>query len=280
MTDRRTITIKITARQRRIAGRAGRSAGRGGFTLTELLVVIGVIVLMIAMAVPLFNVFSGSRSIEGGQNLVSAMLQRARARALAMQERRGVFFFEDQATRKTAMLLVKIDDPVTTPNPAAFVLELDEQDQEMQLLPQGVGAAFVLGAQPGAAETGTANATATTYRPYGLIAFDGVGRIMTIPSYTTQGFDAIRYVKNGGKTQLLTDFTDNIGPAVVLGTTKKPAPQEFSHAGVLLYDKHVFAEVPTSGDPLVFSTQQGTWLDQNGTALVVNRYNGTIIKGE
>src|SRR3954464_5655411 len=85
------------------------------FTLTELLVVIGIIVLMLALAVPLFNVFSGSRSVEGGQNMVSAMLQRARARALAMQERRGIFFFEDQATRKTGMLLVKVDEPITEP---------------------------------------------------------------------------------------------------------------------------------------------------------------------
>src|SRR4051794_38989018 len=102
MTDRRTSMTRETRRRRPITSPRSAAGGvvRRGFTLTELLVVIGVIVLMLAMAVPLFNVFSGSRSVEGGQNMVSAMLQRARARALAMQERRGIFFFEDQATRK------------------------------------------------------------------------------------------------------------------------------------------------------------------------------------
>src|SRR3954469_6080554 len=137
MTDRRTSNTTTTRLQHALLQRSGRSAAaRRGFTLTELLVVIGVIVLMLAMAVPLFNVFSGSRSVEGGQNMVSAMLQRARARALAMQERRGVFFFEDQATRKTGMLLVKLDEPAAAATaggvPGAYILELDEQDEEIQ----------------------------------------------------------------------------------------------------------------------------------------------------
>jgi prepilin-type N-terminal cleavage/methylation domain-containing protein len=263
-------------------------ASRAGFTLTELLVVIGIIVLMIAMAVPLFNVFSGSRSIEGGQNMVSAMLQRARARALAMQERRGIFFFEDQATKKTGMLLVKIDEPVSAPNSAANVLELDENDEEIQYLPQGVGAAFVLGAQPAANGNATANATGTTYRPYGLIVFDGMGRIVTLGSYTTEANDPVRYPADAaaGKpvgTNLMFHYLQNIYPQGALKIGAQPPPvaiQEFSHNGLLLFDKHVLAEVQPVGDGLTFSAQQSQWLDQNGVAVVVNRYNGTLIKGE
>jgi prepilin-type N-terminal cleavage/methylation domain-containing protein len=273
-------------------------ASRAGFTLTELLVVIGIIVLMIAMAVPLFNVFSGSRSIEGGQNMVSAMLQRARARALATQERRGIFFFEDQATKKTGMLLVKLDEPVGgSPPPAgsipnAYVLELDEQDEEIQPLPTGVGAAFVVGANATGA-TVTANATATTYRPYGLVAFDGVGRIVTVGNYTTEAGDTTRYPGDAtrgqaaGTTNLKFFYGNNIYPASA--DMSKPigkavsgsVPPEYSHAALLLFDKHVFAEVqPVGAEWRQLSTEQSKWLDQNGTALVVNRYNGTIIRGE
>jgi prepilin-type N-terminal cleavage/methylation domain-containing protein len=279
-----------------------RMAPRRGFTLTELLVVIGVIVLMLAMAVPLFNVFSGSRSIEGGQNMVSAMLQRARARALAMQERRGIFFFEDQATKKTGMLLVRIDDPVGTAafgSPAkgikdANILELDEQDEEIQYLPTGVGAAFILGASPASSSAGPKG---TTYRPYGLIAFDGAGRIVSLGNYTTEVNDPDRYPKNdttskpAGVTNLKYHYGKNIYPTspvdadaskLHIGLASAAVPVENSQAALLLFDKTVYAEVQAdpSNDWRKLSTQQAEWLDQNGTALVVNRYNGTIIRGE
>jgi prepilin-type N-terminal cleavage/methylation domain-containing protein len=308
MTDGRLITA--TRRQHGVLQlRAGRARARRGFTLTELLVVIGIIVLMLALAVPLFNVFSGSRSVEGGQNMVSAMLQRARARALAMQERRGIFFFEDQVTRKTGMLLVKLDEPVPPPAPPApppagylpntYVLELDEQDEEIQFLPQGVGAAFVLGANPTSATAANANATGTTYRPYGLVVFDGVGRIATVGNFTTEANDASRYPddksgtsgnpKPAGPTNLKWNYGKNIYPAGADAANQHigkavagSVPQEYSHAGLILFDKQVYAEVQPdpSGDWRKLSTQQSQWLDQNGTALVVNRYNGTIIAGE
>ena len=41
--------------------------GRRAFTLTEVLVIIAVIVVVLAMAVPLFNVFSASRSVDGAE---------------------------------------------------------------------------------------------------------------------------------------------------------------------------------------------------------------------
>src|SRR6266567_180569 len=110
--------------------RARVRPGRRGFTLVEMLVVISIIVLVVGMAVPLFRVMSTDRSVESGQNIVSAMLQRARSRAIGLQSPRGIFFFEDQATKKTAMVMVRIDDPTGTS--AANVLELDEESDEFQ----------------------------------------------------------------------------------------------------------------------------------------------------
>ena len=60
-------------RQRRLH----RSAG---FTLTEILVVIGIIVLFIALAIPAMSAISGTRSIAGAENNLSALLARAQDR--------------------------------------------------------------------------------------------------------------------------------------------------------------------------------------------------------
>jgi hypothetical protein len=221
-----------------------------------------------------------------------------------MQERRGIFFFEDQATKKTGMLLVKIDEPPAAgfpPPPGfvpnAYVLELDERDEEIQFLPTGVGAAFILGANPTSATAANANATQTTYRPYGLVVFDGVGRIATLGNYTTEGGDTSRYPadntlsppKAAGMTNLKYYYGVNIYPngsdtngKHIGEAVSGSVPQEYSHAALLLFDKHVYAEIQPdpSLDWRKLSPQQSQWLDQNGTALVVNRYNGTIIRGE
>src|SRR5689334_4794503 len=110
-----------------------RAARHRGFTLTELLVVIAIIVLLLAIAVPLFNVLRGGRSVDSGQNVVSAMLQRARARAIGIQQRRGVFFFNDQTNDRTAMLIVRLLDGSTQ------ILEIDGDNADLEYLPTGVG---------------------------------------------------------------------------------------------------------------------------------------------
>ncbi len=66
-----------------------------GFTLLELLVAIGIIVLMLGLALPAFRTITGGRSEEGAANQVAAMLGRARADALGLQIPRGVAFYTD-----------------------------------------------------------------------------------------------------------------------------------------------------------------------------------------
>lgn len=256
---------------------------RVGFTLVELLVVISVIVIVVGMSIPLFRAMSSDRSVESGQNIVSSMLQRARSRALGLQSPRGVFFFEDQVTKKTAMLMVRIDD-ATSANPGVNVLELDEESEAYEFLPNMVGAAFVLGATPtnNTSNNGSGNALGANslYRPYGLIAFDESGRIMNVPSYTIVANDATRYP---GGTRLKQRYQVNIGANdVMLQLGTNASGVQFSSAVVLLYDKVPFvAQDPTATTPeYVFTPTQNNWLDNNGLALSVNRYNGTIINSK
>ena len=83
----------------------GRKARRG-FTLTEILIVIALIVLVIALAIPAFSFITGSRSVDAGENLVSAMMGRARAEAIRNQRVAGVAFFREKSTDRATMALV------------------------------------------------------------------------------------------------------------------------------------------------------------------------------
>ena len=250
-------------RQRRLRRPGLQPRRRWAFTLTELLVVISIIILVLALAVPIFSVLRGGRSVDAGQNVMSATLQRARSRAIGMQSRRGVFFFDDQVSGRTGMLLVKILD--TTPN----VLELDTPDIEPEYLPTGVGAAFLLPPLPTSPNT-------TDFRPTGLIVFDGLGRIETLTSYTPQ-FGAPKPTPPP-RTSLDQQYSTIIGPAINVGAS---APEQ-SQVAFVLYDRRPFAEQDTTGSTqgISFGPKQKDWLDQNATAVVINRYNGTLIRGE
>src|SRR3954471_20065455 len=79
---------------------------RSAFSLTELLIVITLIVIVLALALPAFNFITGSKSTDAAQNQVSAMLGRARNEAIGVQELRGVFFYLDPATDKYTIALV------------------------------------------------------------------------------------------------------------------------------------------------------------------------------
>src|SRR5947207_1855892 len=66
------------------------------FTVTELLVVIGIIVLALALAVPALNLITGTKSTEAATNQINSLLARARDDAIGLQEMRGVMFYYDQ----------------------------------------------------------------------------------------------------------------------------------------------------------------------------------------
>jgi prepilin-type N-terminal cleavage/methylation domain-containing protein len=87
---------------------------RKGFTLTEILIVIGIIVLMAALSVPAFNVISGSKSIQGATNIVQTMVSRARSEAMARGEIVGLAVYVDQTQQKTALALVGFAQPWTS----------------------------------------------------------------------------------------------------------------------------------------------------------------------
>src|SRR5436305_737622 len=82
----------------RNATRCAAHRFRSAFTLTEILIVLGIIVLMLAIAVPALNIIRGNRSVDSAVNQVSALLGRARSEAIGLQITTGVMFFRDPRT--------------------------------------------------------------------------------------------------------------------------------------------------------------------------------------
>jgi Tfp pilus assembly protein FimT len=328
------------------------------FTLIEILIVIGLIVLIIALAVPAFSFITGSRSVDAGENLVSAMLGRARAEAIRNNRIAGVAFFRDAVSQRAAMALVvpapergslapeppgleqykswrqfqengttatqytegdvvivlAMDNDVTpaklttqlfvcklahtssaTSGPPANATYWGTLDQaeidtlagyEYQLLPPGVGAQTVNDPDPtpGVVGGGAPAAGRDRYIRTGMILFDGSGALMhrkyTIspPPNTndpTKLFFIMGYDQRGGALN-----NTAVGAAV--------AYPLFSQLGVVLYDEELFK---TAGgddtDPTVDNAAYNTteiseesWLDQNSLSLMINRYNGTLVRGE
>src|SRR5262245_38098701 len=106
------IAIQATKASRH-EGTNGGVLTRRAFTVTELLIVIGIIVLVIALAVPAFNVITGSKSIESANNQISAFLARARNEAIGLQEIRGIAFYPDpKQGGRYVVVLVKQPTPL------------------------------------------------------------------------------------------------------------------------------------------------------------------------
>lgn len=86
--------------------RRNHKSKKHGFTLAEILVVVSILVIVLALAVPVFNVLSGSRSIETAQNVLGAALGQARTNAINDGRYSGVLFYVDPADRRTRIALV------------------------------------------------------------------------------------------------------------------------------------------------------------------------------
>ena len=308
---------------------ADRTARRRAFTMTELLIVIGLIVLVIAIAVPAFRAMTGGRSVDAAQNQLAAVLGVARAEAIGLQKVRGVFFFIDPATERVNVALVQEADYTPRPSEAPttapdYYLDL-VPDRDPVALPVGVGLQGIdnaelldpatrrddgyIGYQPLPGLTGS--------QPLygGAILFDGSGRVIN----KFYGFHLRETVLVGNNR---VDQPTRLAQLLGYGPTDTPPPHyvaqqsvggagqmtrmpALSLFGFVLYDAELFrsagrtaakpgrpqgeAFTSTPGDPQ-YDPRAGTyagnerfeevWLDENALPVIINRYNGTLVRGE
>jgi hypothetical protein len=247
------------------------AARRGGFTLTEILIVIGLILLIITLAIPALSVITGGRSVDAAQNQISAALARARQDAMGLQEPRGIIFFPDANTGRVVLAEVYYHRW----RERRDQLELLPDREELEL-PVGVGCQVLPHAQdtPGGP---TAGSGTPPYPTVGVIMFDGLGRVLIRSYYITADQDPNFTPRKDNQLwrrldplprQIVPGF-DN--PSSPLG--RAPSPSGIggvlltTQTGLLLYDQ--------SG--LNDAADKAAYLNDNATPVLLNRYNSALL---
>lgn len=333
---------------------------RQAFTLIELLIVMGIILLFITMAVPVLRNLSGANSTSITINMMSAILTRAREMAIANQDVRGVLLLRDPLSDRIDVVIV-MPAAIQDPNWSGYLL-LDQVPSTDSLeLPLGIRVQSVFnGFDPTAASTTStslAAANAATgksdryfgYNPISQMAapgpvflFDGNGKLISVP----YGFQLSAPGSSVGTFQpsnlcKLFQFVPAAGPyswpsgaptgqniisygypaisvAIIPGvfgaaasgngTTKAPPPPPVfpvtSQLAMVVFDYDTFKTLGFSDDDAVMTasstmprpyssavstptnpllaaeSDEEAWIDNTSTPILINRQNGTLIRGE
>jgi type II secretory pathway pseudopilin PulG len=332
---------------------------RRAFTLIEMITVLTIIILVLAIAIPVWNALMGGTNTAAAQNEISAFISNARADAIYNRQIIGVCFFVDPNTQQTAMAEVQVQPlnqggtitPLFTPNglppyalPANGLvnsLELVNNPdpntpgntifyRDVTLLPKGVGVGLNNNTytynqynQWGGPNSGN-YPELDRYRRLGAIMFAPDGTLITIPfgiplkeqftltGATTENLLCQRvgmYYPAGGGSDMGSNVTPNAGNALLPLT---------SSVGLVVFDEdayraqHAYLTVNASGTATtigdgaqfndwdmnyyfftaasptnpIYETSyadkfiEENWIDQNGIALLVNPFNGSLIKAK
>jgi prepilin-type N-terminal cleavage/methylation domain-containing protein len=296
--------------------RRRRRRRRHAFTLMELMVVITIIVLLLGLAIPAFNLIRGSRSVDAAENQISGLVAKARADAIGLQKPCGVMFFfkGDPAEERCTVAEVVASDYPETGGPTRDVyLDLMEDVDFLQLQPGVVAFTLNSGGVLNKVRTSDGylgynftlsgpNAPTTTQTGAslgGVILFGYDGQLISRTwGYRTGVSDGTNGNVNGKTTQMGTlliganpkDGFVEAGPAQA---NRNLYPG--SSLGFVIVDMPTLLDVWGGGtggvsalaDPIMNQQAYGpaelnkeSWIDENGTPLLINRYNGTLVRSE
>jgi prepilin-type N-terminal cleavage/methylation domain-containing protein len=82
--------------------------GRRAFTLIELIAVITIIAILLGIGTIGYRALTGSHSLAAAQNIIAALLSRARGQAISEGRNVGVFFFRDPQTGRSAAAVIPV----------------------------------------------------------------------------------------------------------------------------------------------------------------------------
>jgi prepilin-type N-terminal cleavage/methylation domain-containing protein len=273
------------------------------FTLIELLVVIGIIVIVVLLAIPVLNVLQGNNSIDSAQNQIQALLNEARMLAIGVQRDTGVLFYIDPNTKRVNTVLVQATDPQpgdsAYPNVDVFLDLIPDHESvplTVGLTLQVIDNATVAGTPPERKDDGyigfNQDTAGATIQYGGVILFDLHGQLVA----RTYGFRLDRGGLPSDMHKLLYVQAGASTAPYIPGSAALPPQSKF---GLVLFPDEAFkGNEYTDSDTQIggggFNNAPGAtlsgydtaekgeedWIDQNSVPFMVNRYNGTLIRGE
>lgn len=231
---------------------------RGGFTMTELLIVMGIIVLMATLAIPAFSIISNGRSRESAENTVAALIGRARMDAIGIQEPRGVAFFRDPGSGRATAVEVYNDQPGQYPIRVEMV-----SDRDPVMLPQGIGLQMMIDSV-----AATAGHPESSYSLMGVIMFDAYGRLST-QRWEIPGLTGSSGARSGSKNNL----TALVSPLPSAPYTPPSGANQAASIGFILYENESY-------DGWLANLSASKFWEDGYTPYLINRYNGSLVRGE
>jgi hypothetical protein len=285
-----------------------------------MLIVMGVIILALMMAVPAIRALTGTKSTQAAQNVVSAYLASARADAVGIQDIEGILFYLDPGTGRVTLVEVAQAAFQTTDINGVVYLDLEGavhggKSRDPLVLPAGIqlmtfkdtvlhGVTAWNDPFPNARYLGfnyfvPSNPTSLNATLGGVILFDGNGRLWS----GRYGFRFVASNTNGTPSGNLSPLGalvfGNVNPSPLANwpATATQTQGIVSQTAFALFDRETFLnQRDSSGNPFLdvndstssmipgdtnpAQTGQDSWLDINTTPILVNRYNGTLIRAE
>jgi prepilin-type N-terminal cleavage/methylation domain-containing protein len=276
------------------AFRISHSAQHSAFTLIELIVVISIIVILSAIAVPAIKNLTKSNDTSQAANLVRTMIAQARTIAISQHRVAGVVFFEETAANslpvnagQTAMQLFVEDynqrrmlPPDGTDavdyrvSKAPNVFPINNQylvvvsfSSERQYLPAGIKLATLSDDVASTKNINTGDNTTVNTNLARAVLFDASGQLITRGGLVTP--DSTTGTP-GSYPRAYADWRFlNPVDAVGIPNYSKSA----SSPGFFLYNKNDY-----DAQSFVDDKARGDWLRQHADVIVVNGYTGTVIR--
>ncbi len=262
---------------------------RRGFTLIEMLVVAGIIVLALAMAMPLFNALSGARSLDAARNQIGALLGAVRTDAMGLQRPAGIMFFVDPKTDRVNIASVYGTEPQPGDDPEIDVY-LDLLDRDYVALPVGVSCQAIDSSNVPTGDDrylGFNSRVQGENRPTdvlygGVVLFNTRGELAPL----RYGFRVANRTGDPADTTAMARllFAGQMLNNDVFPTNLRDRLR--SQFGLAVFLNEPFKSNENAGDFQVVSgnwsaeKKEEQWIDSNSVPLLVNRYSGALIKGE